>query len=651
MNRSLLFHDPGLQRTLLASRVTLSLILGTVAGWLTGRATGQPGTLMMLAAVTAMQTAMVVFGPAEKPRLSAVFYAFVTAAAATALAIAVTPSPVARYVTFVIVMAAAVWMRRFAVHGFGLGMMAFNAFFFPLFMRARPSQLGWLLLYVALGVAAATFVRVLLLPHRPRATLRRLLAGLRARCASLAGAAAETDARLNDDMLAIDEIVLQMHELIDAEPGLVEDEHQFSTDLFAVVSLSQLLAMEKSKSLLDVRTRLAPAGVDPVQRLFAHLEELDQAFAQGPRIDQTADAGIDAVNANTKSDAKTESDANTESDAHTESDADLHRAENSRGLRDMDRAAIQVAIAAVLSIAVGSMLSEQRWYWAAMTAFYMFINAAHRGVGLRRAVDRTIGTVGGIAGGLLLSYLLAEKPMLELVLLFPVIFVGFWMLKSSYAVMTVMITIMLALMYEMMGMLTFGLLLLRLGETFIGAGIGVAVMYFVLPSRTSDAVARVYEEYFDAVDEMLGALCGAATEEAGAAGDSMDVVRRMGRAMGVLETTLRPLISSVPGRRARQLRQELVLALTIRYALHRLMARIVFHSSPLDVSGLRDRARAVRSTLAQMRADRASSNAVPASATPGVPPATPEAAVLARVEVLLGLLMQSRLRHYSLQEL
>jgi hypothetical protein len=272
--------DPGLPRSLLAGRATLSLILGTLAGWITGKLAGQPGTLMMLAAVTAMQTAIVAFAPIGKPRLSDALYAFLAAAAATVLAIAVIPSPTARYATFVIVMAVAVWMRRFQPHGFGLGMMAFNAFFFPLFMRAKPSQLGWLVLYVALGVAAATIVRLLILPHRPHATLGRLLTALRVRCTHLSDGTPTADEQLQRNMRDIDDIVLQVHELLENDADLVADEQQFQMDLFAVVSLSQLLVRQQSDTLAGAYAALAPTEAAPADLLFKHLAAAEHAFDQ-----------------------------------------------------------------------------------------------------------------------------------------------------------------------------------------------------------------------------------------------------------------------------------------------------------------------------------------------------------------------------------
>ena len=139
--RSLLVFDPGLGRTLLAGRVTVSVAVALAAATLLVRAAGMPSTAAMLAAMAAMQTVLAIFGPTGAPRLRAVAVAWVVACAAIGAALVVTPSVLARSAGFVVVMAVAVWVRRFAPAGFGLGMMGFNAFFFTVFVRASPSQL------------------------------------------------------------------------------------------------------------------------------------------------------------------------------------------------------------------------------------------------------------------------------------------------------------------------------------------------------------------------------------------------------------------------------------------------------------------------------------------------------------------------------
>ena len=595
-NAALLIADPGLQRTTLAGRVTLSVLLAVLVAGLVARLAHQPGTFIMLAAVTAMQTSLVVFGPAGPLRPRAPLYAWLTAAAAIALAVAVSPWAAARYAAFVLVMVVAVWVRRFKPYGFGLGMTAFNAFFFPVFIRAVPSQYGWLLVHLTVGVLSATFIRGVLLPHRPRATLRHLLIALYARAREVrqSGDVSELRELVRD----VDEIVLQMHDLLAEDRTLVKDEQQFQADLFAVESLCQLYMLQQRRDQFSRRVVLAPEDVDPAERLEVRLNALDEAFAQGRSLL-----------------------------SHQPSAREEPPPEPRNGLRDTDRTAVQVAIATTLSIAVGAMLSEQRWYWAAMTAFLMFANAANRGAALRRAVERTAGTAAGIGAGLLIAYLVADKPVLTVALLFPALFAAFWMLKSSYAVMTVMITVMLALMYEMMGMLTPDLLLLRLGETGIGAGLAVATAYVVLPTRTRDTLDKAYSEFFDAVDDFLAALPRMARNEA--PGVSLDVVRRMSRAVAGLETASRPIMNAVPGRRARQLRNQLVLALAIRYALHRLLARIVFHTVPVDAESLDRSVAQVRTRLANGRAGEAAEDTLP------VIPETAETAALAEIDALL----------------
>src|SRR5690606_22015440 len=122
------------------------------------RAAGQPPTVAMLAAMAALQTSLSVFGPRGEARLGPSARAWGVAALAVGLAALLAPYTVARYAAFVLVLAGAVWARRFT-GGFGMGMVAFNAYLFAGFIRATPAQLPWLLVALAMGVAAAALVR------------------------------------------------------------------------------------------------------------------------------------------------------------------------------------------------------------------------------------------------------------------------------------------------------------------------------------------------------------------------------------------------------------------------------------------------------------------------------------------------------------
>ncbi len=51
-------------------------------------------------------------------------------------------------------------------------------------------------------------------------------------------------------------------------------------------------------------------------------------------------------------------------------------------------------------------MSEQRWFWAVLTAFLVFVNTQSRGDAVLRSLDRAIGTAAGIVVGIGVAMLL-----------------------------------------------------------------------------------------------------------------------------------------------------------------------------------------------------------------------------------------------------
>src|SRR3954471_15286442 len=86
------------------------------------------------------------------------------------------------------------------------------------------------------------------------------------------------------------------------------------------------------------------------------------------------------------------------------------------------------------------------------------------------------------------------------------VFLAFYFLQSSYATMTFFISIVLCLVYGMMGVLTFDLLKLRLEETVIGAIAGTLVAFLVLPARTRGTLDTAVAKWFDTLKQLLSAV-------------------------------------------------------------------------------------------------------------------------------------------------
>ena len=76
----------------------------------------------------------------------------------------------------------------------------------------------------------------------------------------------------------------------------------------------------------------------------------------------------------------------------------------------------------------------------------------------------------------------------SLAAIFVCLFCAFYFMTVTYSLMTFWITTMLALLYGLLGEFSFGVLLLRIEETAIGAVIGVTVAILVLPTNTRTAI-------------------------------------------------------------------------------------------------------------------------------------------------------------------
>ena len=90
-----------------------------------------------------------------------------------------------------VVVFAAVYIRRFGARGRALGMVAFMSYFFTLYLRAGISELPWLIGAVVVGTVCTFVMSAYVLPDRPERVLRGTIRALRARMAIVVDTTAE----------------------------------------------------------------------------------------------------------------------------------------------------------------------------------------------------------------------------------------------------------------------------------------------------------------------------------------------------------------------------------------------------------------------------------------------------------------------------
>lgn len=148
------------------------------------------------------------------------------------------------------------------------------------------------------------------------------------------------------------------------------------------------------------------------------------------------------------------------------------------------RQAIQATAACGAALAIGQILSADRWYWAVGTTWWIFVNTASRGETLVRGFRRVLGTVIGIAAGMLIAIPLHGAPAPTAALVALCVFGIFYTAAVSYSWMILAVTVMAGLLYGLLGVLDQGLLVLRLEETAVGAVCAALAVVLVLPVTT-----------------------------------------------------------------------------------------------------------------------------------------------------------------------
>ncbi|MGW0362966.1 FUSC family protein [Streptomyces sp. NPDC002990] len=231
-----------------------------------------------------------------------------------------------------------------------------------------------------------------------------------------------------------------------------------------------------------------------------------------------------------------------------------------RGLaRPTTRQAVQATAACAFALAVGQVLSEDRWYWAVGTAWWIFVNTVSRGETLVRGFRRVLGTVVGIVVGVLIAIPLHGAPAPTAALVAVCVFGIFYTAPVSYSWMVLAVTLMAGLLYGLLGVLDPGLLVLRLEETAVGAvGASLAVI-LVLPvttHSTNDAwIQRALHCVRASTSASLRRLAG--DPEADPAPHAAELELLLGR----VRLSLAPLVHPLSPFRGRKARARRVLAL------------------------------------------------------------------------------------------
>lgn len=234
------------------------------------------------------------------------------------------------------------------------------------------------------------------------------------------------------------------------------------------------------------------------------------------------------------------------------------------------RMAIQMGAALAAAFVAGRALFGVHWSWLVMTAFIVCSGNRGRGDVVYKSALRIAGAAAGTIAATLIAGTFSRGDDASVVLIFVIIAVATWLRPVSYAFWAGGITSVLALLYGYFGETGTSLLAERLEGIAIGAAIGIAASWFILPIRTKDVMRRRSADALAALSEVLAAITKTPTElQAQAlrfeqAVEQLDQIARPLEAHRLLSRPLRPgphaADAFVAARRARASVREIVTA-------------------------------------------------------------------------------------------
>jgi uncharacterized membrane protein YgaE (UPF0421/DUF939 family) len=543
-----------------------------------------------------------------------------------------------------VVLAIGTYCRRFGPRGFMGGMLGFMGTFLGYFIQKLVSlaDIGWLAAETGLGIAVTIVVHFALFNPRPGVALQRMQRSYSARAREVASDAADlftalvrsreserhqsAEKKLRRQLLRLNEAAL----LIDSQlgnraaipagwSGAALHQQLFDAEVALSNAARFALALARRKLPGPVNTLIADALVkirdadragalasaDALETMTRHSERpalspqdriLLQRFATSIEVfceamgEWLRPARQDAVR---DEDDVFETQVATfggwlPGSAFVSRDASL---EGGAGLvqrirmAPYARFAIQMGIAVGAATVAGDALSGRRFYWAVIAAFITFFGTNTAGEQLRKSLFRIVGTFIGVIAGLMLAHLAGDRVWLQIVVVLVALFFGLYLFRVNYTFMTIGITVMVAQLYVELDEFSNGLLLLRLEETALGAGVAMVTVLLVLPlhiGRVARVAARQHlEALADLIDRCLDRLLDPASSR-GSDAELRAAARRLDNAYQALVATVWPMRTPLLGRLADRIAGFMQSALAARHYARDLILDASLRSGDLD---------------------------------------------------------------------
>jgi len=290
-------------------------------------------------------------------------------------------------------------------------------------------------------------------------------------------------------------------------------------------------------------------------------------------------------------------------------------------LAPYSRTAIQMGVAVGLAIIAGDALSGRRFYWAVIAAFITFMGANTAGEQVRKSAFRVAGTFFGVIVGALLAHVVGDRVGLQVAVVLISLFLGLYLFRINYAFMTIGITVLVSQLYVELGEFSNSLLVLRLEETAIGAGVAIVTVLLVFPLHIGRVTRVAARQQVAALADLIDRCLDRLADPASAAGSDLELrasARRLDMAYQALSATVRPMRTPLLGRLASYTDGFVVTTVAARHYARNLLLDASTRYVELDAAATAELEAARRRIDASMTAI---TTALGAEGTPDGPPA------------------------------
>jgi uncharacterized membrane protein YgaE (UPF0421/DUF939 family) len=539
----LLASDPGYIRLHKAGRATVSLMASIFTTLFILRASGNALlTPAIVAGMIGMMGIMVVVDETKKEMKVTTFWLGVSAMIGVTLGSLLSSHSYYIDVLLIITVFSTFYFTRFGVRYFSLFMIAFMTVYFSSVLKLSSSLLPWFYMGIAVGVIFAYVLNFILFQStvknlkrsirsfhiQSNLTLNLLIKGMQVKELS-----EKQRKSIQKNVLKLKEYAIIVSGYINAEdvqklwPGLKPVQlrlYVFDTGMLIETLTDSIRGLKNADALEidEIRHMLVwvTESLRDAEVLAPNYEEQNLENAERA-VQKLRQLIMDLLNRNQQPKGwlflirRIESIANHVIEGAVTIQQSLHQqnielfkvdedqdedkpVNEEKGLKPSTKKAYQALVTGALSIIAGQLISPAKPYWILLTAFVVLLGTESIGRIYTKGFQRSLGTIIGAVLGFTLAKLLTGQSFIEVIFIFVVVFLAFYLLTVSYTLMNVFITMLIAFMYDiLLGGITFSLIGARVLDTILGAAIALVVSTVIFPKRTKDKVAESINDFFD----------------------------------------------------------------------------------------------------------------------------------------------------------